>query len=111
VSEATDTKSYPSQRLDPRDDLIDDCAEWECLLATQYARDAHDPFGLYGVLLGFRAEGARLVRERGRLRLEAGELAEEYPALRSVYLAPRRAELTALLATVADKLTNERIAS
>jgi hypothetical protein len=93
-----------NQHLDPRPDLTDDTAEWTALLATQYARDAHDPYGLYGVLLGFRAEGARLVLDRGRLRLDPGELAEQYPGLRSLYLVPRRDELTALLTAVAQRL-------
>jgi hypothetical protein len=75
------------------------------LLATQYARDGANPHGLYGVLHGFRCEGARLVLDRGRLRLEPGELAEQYPGLRNLWLVPRRDELTALLAAVAQRLT------
>jgi len=96
--------------IDPRPDLVDDAAEWTALLSTQYVRDAADPFGLYGVLHGFRCEGARLVLDRGRLRIEAGELAEEYPALRSVYLVPRRIELSQLLETVTDRLNGRTAA-
>ena len=92
------------QSLDPRDDLTTDHQEWECLLATQYVRDGQDQNGLYGTLLGFRAEGARLVVDGKRLRIDAGEIEDEYPLLRSLYLLPRRDELTALLATVADRL-------
>jgi len=102
--------TYPDHHLDPRPDLVDDAAEWTALLATQYARDGNDQQGLFGILLGFRAEGARLVRDRGRLRLEAGELAEEYPALRSVYLVPRRIELSHLLEIVTDRLNGKQAA-
>ena len=98
--------TYPSQHLDPRPDLIDDHREWTALLATQYARDGNDQRGLYGVLLGFRAEGARLVLDRGRLRLEAGEIGDlEHPLLRNLWLLPRRDELTRLLAVVAQRLS------
>ena len=95
---------------DPRPDLTADAPLWDAVLTEQYDRDGNDQNGLYGVLLGFRCEGARLVRERGRLRLEAGELADEYPALRSVYLVPRRNELSALLATVAAHLNRKQAA-
>jgi hypothetical protein len=90
---------------DPRQDITDDHTAWECLLATQYARDGANPHGLYGTLYGLRCEGARLVLDRGRLRLEAGELGDAYPLLRRVYLAPRRDELARLLAAVAQRLT------
>ena len=93
-----------TQHLDPRADLIDDTAEWTALLATQYARDGTNPHGLYGLLLGLRCEGARLVLDRGRLRLEAGEIGDAYPALRNLWLVPRRDELTQLLAVVAQRL-------
>jgi hypothetical protein len=102
--------TYPEHHLDPRPDLTDDAAEWTALLATQFVRDGNDQHGLYGVLHGFRCEGARLVNDRGRLRLEAGELAEEYPALRSVYLVPRRNELSRLLDVVTDRLTGRNAA-
>ena len=95
-----------SAHLDPRPDLTDDHREWACLLATQYERDGTNPHGLYGTLHGLRCEGARLVLDRGRLRLEAGEIGDlEYPLLRNLWLLPRRDELTALLAAVAQRLT------
>ena len=99
-----------TQHLDPRADLTDDTAEWTALLSTQYGRDADDPYGLYGVLLGLRAEGARLVLDRGRLRLEAGEIGDAYPLLRNLWLLPRRDELTTLLAAVAQRLTGQAAA-
>jgi hypothetical protein len=89
--------------LDPRPDLVDDHSEWTALLATQFGRDADDQHGLYGVLHGLRCEGARLVLDRGRLRLEAGELGNQYPLLRNLWLLPRRDELTRLLAAVARR--------
>ncbi len=92
------------QNLDPRADLAADSREWECLLATQYARDGTNQYGLFGTLHGLRCEGARLVLDRGRLRLEAGEIGNDYPALRNLYLVPRGAELTRLLAAVAQRL-------
>jgi hypothetical protein len=93
-----------STHRDPRKDLTDDHREWECLLSTQHERDGTNPHGLYGTLHGLRCEGARLVLDRGRLRLEAGEIGNEYPLLRRVYLVPRRDELTRLLAAVAQRL-------
>ncbi len=94
-----------STHRDPRPDLVGDSREWECLLATQHGRDGANPHGLYGVLHGLRCEGARLVLDRGRLRLDPGELVEHYPGLRNLWLVPRRDELTALLAAVAQRLT------
>ncbi len=90
---------------DPRPDLVGDHREWEAVLSTQFTRDGANPHGLYGALHGFRAEGARLVLNRGRLRIEPGELGNDYPALRNLYLVPRRDELTRLLAVVAQRLT------
>jgi len=92
------------QNLDPRPDLVDDHSEWECLLATQYARDGTNQYGLFGTLHGLRCEGARLILDRGRLRIEPGEIGDAYPLLRRVYLVPRRDELTTLLAAVAQRL-------
>jgi hypothetical protein len=94
-----------NQHLDPRPDLDTDAPLWDAVLTEQFARDGSDQHGLYGTLHGFRAEGARLVLDRGRLRLDPGELAEHYPGLRNLYLVPRRDELTALLAAVAQRLT------
>ncbi len=88
------------QSLDPRDDLAADHVWWESLLAVQYARDGRDQGGLFGVLHGFRCEGARLVLDGRRLRIEPGEIGEDYPLLRRTYLMPRRNELTALLAAI-----------
>lgn len=103
--------TYRDQHIDPRPDLVDDANEWTALLATQFARDGGETYGLFGVLLGFRAEGARLAVDGTRLRLDAGEIEDEYPLLRNLYLVPRRDELTALLATVADKLNRGGIAA
>jgi len=94
-----------SPHRDPRPDLVGDSREWTALLATQYARDGNDQHGLFGVLHGLRCEGARLVLDRGRLRLEAGEIGDAYPLLRNLWLLPRRDELTTLLASVAQRLS------
>jgi hypothetical protein len=94
-----------STHRDPRPDLVDDHREWACLLATQHARDGTNPHGLYGTLHGLRCEGARLVLDHGRLRIEPGEIGDEYPLLRNLWLLPRRDELTTLLAAVAQRLT------
>ena len=93
-----------NHHIDPRPDLTDDAPAWTALLSTQFVRDGNDQHGLFGILHGFRCEGARLVVDGKRLRIDAGEIEDEYPLLRSLYLLPRRDELTALLATVADRL-------
>jgi hypothetical protein len=81
------------------------------LLSIQYERDGTNPHGLYGTLHGLRCEGARLVLNRGRLRLDAGEIGDEYPLLRNLWLLPRRDELTTLLAAVAQRLAEKGIAA
>ncbi len=94
-----------STHLDPRPDIVGDHTAWECLLATQHGRDADDQHGLYGVLHGLRCEGAELVYDGQRLRIAPGELGDEYPLLRKLWLLPRRDELAPLLAAVAQRLS------
>lgn len=88
---------------DPRPDL-GDSARWRELLTAAYTHDGHDQGGLFGALHGLRCLGASLREGTGGLRLFPGELAaDEYRALREVYLVPHRAALVNLLAQAGDE--------
>lgn len=87
---------------DPRPDLADTFL-WGALLARAYDLDGHDPAGLFGALHGLRCCGAQLVAGNGAVRLVAGELGDEYPALRRAYLEPHAEALTALLTRLAPQ--------
>jgi hypothetical protein len=82
---------------DPRPDLAGDSALWQRLLSLAYERDGEEPAGLFGALHGLRCCGAALATQGGRVRLSAGELGDEYRALRRAYLLPHTAALRALL--------------
>ncbi|MGH2531568.1 MAG: hypothetical protein ACRDJW_04605 [Thermomicrobiales bacterium] len=86
---------------DPRPDLTDDSGLWRRLLAAAYDRDGHAPAGVFGALHGLRCEGARLVVAGGRVRLESGELGDEYQALKQSSLTPHTAAIMRLFATIA----------
>lgn len=94
---------------DPRPDLAGDHARWELALELAYRRDAADPEGVFGALLGARCCGAAIehLDDDWSLRpedppppwrLARGEiLAAEWAAIRTRWLLPHRAALAEIL--------------
>lgn len=93
---------------DPRPDLTGDHARWELALELAYRRDAADPEGVFGALLGARCCGAAIEHldddwslrpeEAACWRLARGEIpAAEWAAIRTRWLLPHRAALAEIL--------------
>jgi len=86
---------------DPRPDLADDHARWLTLLELAHRRDAADPYGVFGALVGIRCCGAAISSSGGvkpAWRLTRGEMtAAEWPAIRARWLMPHLAVLRELL--------------
>lgn len=88
---------------DPRPDLTDDHVRWLALLELAHRRDAADPYGVFGALVGIRCCGAAITSTGGARpawRLTRGELpAAEWQAVRTKWLMPHLKVLQELLGT------------
>ena len=93
---------------DPRPDLVGDHARWLMLLELAYRRDAADPYGVFGALVGIRCCGAAITSSGGAnpaWRLVRGELAAaEWQAVRAQWLMPHLKVLQELLGPAAATL-------
>ncbi|MFN8474901.1 MAG: hypothetical protein U0822_22125 [Anaerolineae bacterium] len=88
---------------DTRPDLASDSLLWRRLLQMA-ASDDHLAEGLFGVLRGFRAMGARLAPSDRGYQIEPGEIdPTEYAAWRVTYLMPHRVTLTEYLNALAGE--------
>lgn len=89
---------------DPRPDLAEDSPPWGRLLALAFERHGEGSDSVAWLLQGIRCCGARLEAHDGRLRLEPGELGPEYAELREKWLLPHREAITALLASLDERV-------
>lgn len=90
---------------DPRPDLVGDHVRWLTLLELAHRRDAADPYGVFGALVGIRCCGAALTSSGGAnpaWRLARGEMtAAEWQAVRTQWLMPHLKVLRDLLGPAA----------
>lgn len=90
---------------DPRPDLAGDHARWLALLELAHRRDAADPYGVFGALIGIRCCGAAITSSGGAnpaWRLVRGEMsAAEWQAVRAQWLMPHLKVLQELLGPAA----------
>jgi len=96
-------KTYADPCEDPRPDLEEDSALWERLLRMAYPVDGSSVRGLFWNLHGCRCGGARLVSRDGKLRIDPGEWADEYPGIRQRYLEPFKLALIGFLKRMAEE--------
>lgn len=92
---------------DPRSDLEADHVLWVALLTTAREKDPTDSrVGLFHVLHALRCGGASLERDKDfGMLIRPGEWDQaEYEAFRAKHLAPRKAEIVAVLCAAASRL-------